>query len=162
YQGYFGANKTPFVNLPIPESVWTAATLSNGGEPLAITLVFGEGANVVGPYTETWTIAQATLQGTIYYNSYGTALVQNSDSNAHYGNQYGAGTLAIKPGSTAPVLVAGVNSIGMGGTGCRVCHTVSADGQSLVTQASNASANSYAETVYVNLANDQTDGGGTP
>ena len=32
-----------------------------------------------GPYTETWTIAQATLQGTIYYNSYGTALVKNSD-----------------------------------------------------------------------------------
>jgi hypothetical protein len=162
YQGYFGANKKPFVNLPIPESVWTAATLSNSGEPFVVTLVFGEGANVVGPYTESWTIAQATLQGTIYYNSYGTALVVNSDSNDSYGHQYGAGTLAIKPGSTAPVLIAGVNSAGMGGTGCRVCHTVSADGQSLVTQASNASANDYSKTVYVNLANDKTDGGGTP
>ncbi len=162
YQGYFAANKTPFVNLPIPESVWTAATLSNSGEPFVITLVFAQGANTYGPYSESWTIAQATLQGTIYYNSYGTALVQNSDGNDSYGKQYGAGTLAIKPGSTAPVLVAGVNSVGMGGTGCRVCHTVSADGQSLVTQASNASANDYSKTVYVNLSNDTTDGGGTP
>jgi hypothetical protein len=162
YQGYFAANKTPFVNLPIPEPVWTAATLSNGGEPLVITLVFGEGANVVGPLSESWRIAQATLQGTIYYNSYGTALVKNSDSNDHYGNQYGAGTLAIKSGSTAPVLVAGVDSAGMGGIGCRVCHTVSADGQSLVTQTSNANASSYTTTVYVNLGNDTTDGGGAP
>jgi hypothetical protein len=161
YQGYFAANKTPFVNLPIPQSAWTAATLSNSGEPLVISLTFAEGASVVGPYTESWTIAQATLQGTIYYNSYGTALVKNSNSNDSYGNQYGAGTLGITSGATAPVLIAGIDSAGMGGTGCRVCHTVSADGKSLVTQASNASASDYSNTVYVNLANDTTAGAGT-
>jgi hypothetical protein len=161
YQGYFAANNTPFLNLPIPEAVWTAATLSNGGEPFVISLVFAEGASVVGPYTETWTIAQAPLQGTIYYNSYGTALVKNSDSNDSYGHQYGAGTLAITSGATAPVLVAGINSAGNGGTGCRVCHTVSADGKSLVTQGSNANASDYSNTVYVNLANDMTGGAGT-
>jgi hypothetical protein len=165
YQGYFAANKTPFVNLPIPESVWTAATLSNSGEPFVISLVFAQGAAVFGPYTESWTIAQATLQGTIYYNSYGTALVKNSDSNDHYGQLYGAGTLGITSGATAPVLIAGVNSADAGagntGTGCRVCHTVSADGKSLVTQASNGNASSYADTVYVNLANDTTGGAGT-
>ncbi len=161
YQGYFAANATPFLNLPIPEGVWTAATLSNSGEPLVIALTFGQGDNVVGPYTETWTIAQAPLQGTIYYNSYGTALVKNSDGNDHYGHQYGAGTLAIAPGATAPVLAAGIDSTGQGGTGCRVCHTVSADGKSLVTQASNANAGDYSNTVYVNLANDTTAGAGT-
>jgi hypothetical protein len=161
YQGYFAANKTPFVNLPIPEPAWTAATLSNGGEPFVISLTFGEGANVVGPYTETWTIAQAPLQGTIYYNSYGTALVKNSDSNDSYGHQYGAGTLAITSGATAPVLAAGIDSAGQGGTGCRVCHTVSADGKSLLTQASTANAGDYSNTVYVNLANDTTNGAGT-
>ena len=61
YQGYFAANKTPFVNLPIPQPAWDAATLSNGGEPLVITLVFAQGASVYGPYTESWTIAQAPL-----------------------------------------------------------------------------------------------------
>ena len=78
------------------------------------------------------------MQGTIYYNSYGTALVKNSDGLDSYGKQYGAGTLAIAPGATAPTLVAGVNSArrrGGNGTGCRVCHTVAANGQSLVTQA---------------------------
>ena len=107
YKGFFAANKTPFVNLPIPEPAWTAATLSNSSEPFVISLTFAEGANVFGPYTETWTIAQAALQGTIYYNSYGTALVTNSNGLDKYGNQYGAGTLAITAGATAPVLVAG-------------------------------------------------------
>jgi hypothetical protein len=159
YQGYFAANKTPFVNLPIPQPAWTAATLSNSGEPLVISFTFGEGANVVGPYAETWTIAQATLQGEIYYNSYGTALVKNSESNDSYGNQYGAATLGITSGATAPVLVAGITSAK--GSGCRVCHTVSADGKSLVTQASNATASDYSDTVYVNLAKDTTGGAGT-
>src|SRR6185437_5634618 len=95
YKGYFAANATPFTNLPIPEAAWDAATLSNGGEPLVITLTFGEGANAVGPISESWTVAQANLQGTIYYNSYGTAYVKNSNDSDNYGNQYGAGTLAI-------------------------------------------------------------------
>jgi hypothetical protein len=168
YQGYFAANKTPFANLPIPEAAWDAATLSNGGEPLVVSLVFAQGASVFGPYTESWTVAQATLQGTIYYNSYGTALVKNSNNvdgnnnnnKDHYGNQYGAGTLAIAPGALSPVLAAGIDSPG-DGSGCRVCHTVSADGTSLVTQASNANASDYSTTVQVNLAND-VDGGGVP
>ncbi len=160
YKGYFAANATPFLNLPLPQQAWDALTLSNGGDPLTISLVFGQGASAVGPYTETWTIAQATLQGTIYYNSYGTALVTNSDSNDKYGHQYGAGTLAIPPGATSPTLVAGVPSPGTG-TGCRVCHTVSADGKSLVTQASNGNASDYSNTVFIDLANDTTAGAGT-
>jgi hypothetical protein len=161
YQGYFAANTTPFANLPIPQAAWDAATLSNGGEPLVVSLIFAQGGAAYGPYTESWTIAQATLQGTIYYNSYGTHLVTNSDGNDSYGHQYGAGTLAIVSGATAPTLIAGIDSAGMGGTGCRVCHTVSGDGKTLVTQASNATASDYSNTVYVNLAGDTTGGAGT-
>jgi hypothetical protein len=165
YKGYFAANTTPFVNLPIPQAAWDTLGFSNGGEAVTVTLVFAQGTNVYGPYTESWKIAPATLQGTIYYNSYGTSLVKNSGTDGldHYGNQYGAGTLAIAPGATSPSLVAGVNSVASGGngTGCRVCHTVSADGKSLFTQASNSSASDYSDTVYVNLANDTTGGAGT-
>jgi hypothetical protein len=176
YKGYFAANATPFVNLPIPQGAWNALTLSNAGtmDPVTVTVVFGSRGNALGPYTETWTIANAILQGTIYYNSYGTQLVKNSDSSDFYGHQYGAGTLVIAPGATSPALAAGVTSVpanppspdggpnqAENGTGCRVCHTVSADGKSLVTQASNAGASDYTDTVYIDLANDTTMGAGT-
>jgi hypothetical protein len=166
YKGYFAANKTPFVNLPIPQQAWNAMTLSSGTGPVTVTLVFAQGATAFGPYSEKWTIAQATLHGTIYYNSYGTTLVKNSGTDGldSYGNQYGAGTLSIASGATSPTLAAGVNSVNPAGdgTGCRVCHTVSGDGKSLVTQASNVSATDYSTTVAINLANDATRGAGTP
>ena len=164
YKGYFASNTTgAFVNVPIPQAAWSTMAYSNGGEPVTISLVFAQGANAYGPYTETWTIAQATLQGTIYYNSYGTALVKNSDTARQLREPVRRGTLAINPGATAPTLVAGVTSLGSSGdgTGCRVCHTVAANGQSLVTQASNVNASDYSNTVGVNLANDTTGGAGT-
>ena len=165
YKGYFASNTTgAFVNVPVPQQAWSAMAFSNGGEPVVVSIVFAEGTTAYGPYTETWTIAQATLQGTIYYNSYGTALVKNSDGLDFYGQQYGAGTLAIAPGATAPTLVAGVNGpeTGTGLGGCRVCHTVAANGQSLVTQASSPNGGDYSTTVTINLANDTTGGIGTP
>jgi hypothetical protein len=164
YKGYFAANTTPFVNVPIPQAAWTAMGYSNGKEPVSVSVVFGQGGTAYGPYTQTWTIAQGALQGTIYYNSYGTSLVQNSDTVDYYGNQYGAGTLAIAPGAAGPTRVAGIPSVnGSGnGTGCRVCHTASADGTTLVTQASNSAATSYATTEFVSLTKDTTGGAGTP
>ena len=166
YKGYFAANATPFLNVPIPQAAWTTMGFSNGGEPVTVSIVFGQGSQAYGPYTETWKVAQGSLQGTIYYNSYGTSLVKNSDPGDLDDNnkQYGAGTLAIAPGATAPTLVAGVNSVNAAGdgTGCRVCHTASANGAALVTQASNSTADSYAESVYLSLTNDTTAGAGTP
>ena len=158
YQGYFAANKMPFGNLPLPQAAWDAATLSNGGDPLTISLVFAQGGTAYGPYTQSWTITQATLQGTIYYNSYGTSLIRNSNDNDNYGNKYGAATLAILPGATSPTLTAGVLP-SMNDSGCRVCHTVAADGKSLVTQAANGG--DYSRTVRVDLQNDMTMGAGT-
>jgi hypothetical protein len=166
YKGYFAANAMPFKNIAIPRAVWDTATLSNGGDPMTVSLVFAQGSGVFGPYTESWTIAHATLQGNIYYNSYGTTLVKNSatDGLDSYGKQYGAATLSITPGATAPTLTAGINSINAtgNGTGCRVCHTVSANGKTLVTQASDMTAGDYSNTVYINLAGDTTGGAGTP
>ena len=42
-----------------------------------VTLVFSAGGTAYGPITETWTIAQGRLTGTVYYNSYGTNLAHN-------------------------------------------------------------------------------------
>ena len=139
YTGTFSANATPFLNLPIPADVWNTLSYSNDGatDPVTVTIVFSDKVTKtsVGPYTLTWHIAPGTLKGTVYYNSYGTSLVTNSGQNDYDNLPFGAATLAIKPGATAPIVVAGSNSTD--DSGCRVCHTVSANGQELITQHGN-------------------------
>jgi hypothetical protein len=169
YKGYFGSNalNQPFLDVPIPQDAWSTMAYSNGGEPVTISFVFGQTGTAYGPYTETWTIAQATLQGKIYYNSYGTELVLNSDGLDSYGQEYGAGTLGILPGATAPTLVGGVSSpyvegSNLNGDGCRVCHTVAANGQTLLNQKDIGSPINYTPTMTLDLANDITGGAGTP
>ncbi|HWE31518.1 MAG TPA: hypothetical protein VHB97_26135, partial [Polyangia bacterium] len=168
YTGTFAANATPFINLPIPADVWNTLSYSNNGQgdDVAVSLTFEDTKSgtptALGPYTMTWHIAPGTLKGTVYYNSYGTALVVDPTNPANVGNsgepscatsdtianctastpvrtgpQFGAATLAIKPGDTAPTVVAGSYSSTASGqkmTGCRVCHSVSANGSTLLTQ----------------------------
>jgi hypothetical protein len=124
YQGFFSATATPFIHHPIPQAAWDLLCNSNQGEKVAVTLVFSSGGQVYGPITESWTVAQATVTGTVYYNSYGTNLAHNFTGN---GVTFGGATLGIKRNATSPVLVAGNDSE------CRVCHSVSADGSRLVT-----------------------------
>ncbi len=151
YTGTFAKNATPFINLPIPQQVWHTLVYSNEGkgDDVTVTLVFEDisgTATAIGPYTMTWHVAPGTLKGTVYYNSYGTALETNSgepscaatDTNCgtkanRHGPEFGAATLAIKPGATDPVVAAGTSTPGSM-SGCRVCHSVSANGQKLVTQ----------------------------
>ena len=66
----------------------------------------------------------------MYYNSYGTQLVQNSHDNASpTGVQYGAAVLGIKSGATGADRRRRHAEPAAGtGAGCRVCHVVSADG----------------------------------
>jgi hypothetical protein len=161
YKGYFAANNaTAFVNLPLPQAAWQALGDSNQGETATVSIVFAEGAKAFGPYTMSWKFAPASLKGNVYYNSYGTYLVTNSDTADKLGRRYGAATLSIKPGATAPTVAAGVSSPN-DGTGCRVCHTVSANGKTLLTQASNAQASDYTDTRFLDLLNDTTKGDGT-
>jgi hypothetical protein len=141
YQGYFKANASNFVNLPLPQAIWNQLTLSNAGEDVAVSLTLGEGATAYGPYSEKWKIAPATLKGTIYYNSYDTALSGGV-----------GGTLAIKASATAPSLVTAHGT-------CMVCHSVSANGSALMTQTIEGNNNNPA--IYLNLLNDTTKGSGT-
>jgi hypothetical protein len=76
YKGYFAKTATPFVNEPITQASWASMAYSNGGEPVTVSLVFASGGKAIGPITETWNIALGTLEGTVYYNSYGTNLAQ--------------------------------------------------------------------------------------
>ncbi len=141
YDGYFGrpaalASTAPFVRHPIPQDVWHQATESTSGtDALNVSLAFLAGGATVGPLVRSWTIAPAILEGTVYYESYGTELVQNSDFTAQDGSHVGAAVLAIKPGDTGPHVVAGTSSPnGQWGTGCRACHSVAARGSRLLVQ----------------------------
>ncbi|HEY2745303.1 MAG TPA: hypothetical protein VGL86_11790 [Polyangia bacterium] len=170
YTGTFAKNATPFVNVPIPADVWHTLTYSNEGkgDDVTVSVVFEDTstgtATAIGPYTMTWHVAPGTLKGTVYYNSYGTALVSNSGEHScgpgedvatgppqnlpacHEGNgrgtgpYFGAATLAIQPGMTDPSVAAGTTTgapAGSATTGCRVCHAVSANGSRLFTQQGN-------------------------
>jgi hypothetical protein len=138
YQGFFSAPATPFVNHPVLPTAWNTLLSSNQGanDPVTVTLTFALNGQAYGPLTETWIVSTASLTGTVYYNSYGTSLVQNFCC-AMDGSQFGGATLAITQGATSPVVVAGTSSGSAASpdqTGCRVCHSVAALGSTLVTQ----------------------------
>jgi hypothetical protein len=135
YQGFFASTAAPFLHHPIPADVWKELTLSSAGEDVTVSLVFASGGVAYGPITETWNVANASLKGTVYYNSYGTRLAKNLTGALGPDTNFGGATLAIRGGSSDPVLVAGGNG---GKDKCRVCHTVSADGSQLITQWGNA------------------------
>ena len=137
YQGFFAtpAAGQPFVNVPLLQTAWDTLCYSNVGDPVAVTLVFSSGGVAYGPISETWTIAQGSLTGTVYYQSYGTALVVNYPGGV--AGPFGGATLAIKHGATSPTVVAGSSAplpVTAPYTHCRVCHSVAARGSELVTQ----------------------------
>ena len=165
YKGYFARPAAlpagqPFVRHVIPQAAWDAATGSAAGGTLTLELTVAAGGTAYGPIQETWTIAQGELKGTVYYQSYGTNLAKNYTGALPNGGPFGGATLAIKPGATAPTLVAGSD----GGAGqCRVCHSVSADGSRMIVQHGDsyqASSsydlnNGYTETPYPASTNGQ-------
>ena len=138
YDGTFArpaalASTAPFLRHPIPQDVWQQATESTAGtDTLAASLTFLAGGVAVGPLAQTWKVAPGILQGTVYYESYGTQLVTNSDFTAQDGSRVGAAVLGIQLGATAPTVVAGTST--PDGTGCRACHSVAAKGSELVVQ----------------------------
>ncbi len=158
WKGYFGrpaalAAGAPLVRHPLPQDVWKAATRSAAGGTLSVKVTVASGGVAYGPLVETWTIARGSLRGTVYYQSYGTNLAKNYGGALGGDGMFGGATLAIKGGSTDPVLVAGKN----GGAGeCRVCHSVAAGGSRMVVQHGEDYAatssydlkNGYQETVY--------------
>jgi hypothetical protein len=143
-----------FIRHPIPQDIWTQATNTAGGptptggtDKLTVSLTIAKGGQGYGPITETWIVAPGRLEGTVYYNSYGTALVKNSIENAKVGGQFGAAVLGIKQGATSPVVVAGTPSGVGSGSGCRVCHVTASGGSTLIAQ----HGDTYSRTSAYNL-----------
>jgi hypothetical protein len=171
YDGTFGPPAGlaggPFVDHPIPQDAWSAATNSAGGtETLSVRLVVASGGSAYGPLTQTWTVAPARLAGTLYYNAYMTDLVKNADFPTTHGG--GAAIMGIHVGDTSPFVVAGKNDPpgSAPGTGCRACHTVASNGSVLIAQdaISPSGVDDYSTTGSFNLlaGNAETVLGGYP
>jgi len=140
YKGCLAPTKTGQVLLP--QNVWVAASSSTAGaaDPFTLSLTTISGTTVTGPVSEPLIIAAATLAGSIYYNSYTTALTNGS----------GGAVLRIVPGSDATLF--------LGSSGCTACHAVSANGSRMVADPFNAlnngGGNSY--TLTPNIAPNPT------
>ncbi|MBP9205323.1 MAG: hypothetical protein KBG28_15240 [Kofleriaceae bacterium] len=118
YEGFVGATARPGATLP--PAIWDALTTSAGsGQTVTLTATKLAGGQVTGPVTRTARIAQGDLKGIIYYNSYNSPLAG------------GGGVLRVKPGGNAEVVQAG----------CTVCHSVSAQGNVMVSGVSWSSSN---------------------
>jgi hypothetical protein len=110
YKGFFGPSTPPRVELPA--NIWKAVTTSaTSTDTVEITATKLSGGMASGPATQTWKIAQGSLKGVIYYNTYISKLTNTG------------AVMRVRPGQSAEVLIGG----------CAVCHSVSANGAVLVS-----------------------------
>jgi hypothetical protein len=110
YEGFYGQS-TPLNQVALSDATWKTISLSAGpNDPLSVEITKSANGAVTGPIKQTWIIAQGSLKGTVYYNSYTSPLANNTGA-----------TLKVKVGQQAQVLVGN----------CGVCHAVSSDGSVL-------------------------------
>jgi hypothetical protein len=143
YQGFYGASSPGAVTLS-PQLWQTITESASGSDAVKVAITKISGGQVTGPITETWTIAQGSLKGTVYYNSYSSQLVGGGASNG--------AVLSIKPGANAELLIGG-QAEGQ----CTVCHAVSADGSTLIAaHPTPAQGNAYLSSSAYDLKNNAT------
>jgi len=118
--------------VPIPQAVWRAFEQTAKGDTARITLQRWAASNLQTPTTRDIVFATDNLAGRIFYTEYERKGVAAPSPNP--GGACGsfasnaARTRALDPGTSTAVPIDAV-----GGGGCPVCHTVSANGRTLVT-----------------------------
>lgn len=114
YEGFFGSSAPG--RILMPGASWKAVTLAasaNSAVKVEVTKIAA--GQVTGPKTETWSVAQGSLRGTIYYETYDSMLAGGLGS---------VGIMKIAPGGAQPTVLK---------SGCgNVCHAASANGSTLV------------------------------
>jgi hypothetical protein len=134
----------------IPQAIWSAFEQSTQDAAVHdgyVTVQRYRSGALLNETKNKVVFATGQLKGTLYYQSYGTNLIQNFPNNTcpgsnctyspqNYGSaeRFGAATLSLTPGATFPTVVVGSTpAIGSTPSGCRVCHSASADGTTLTT-----------------------------
>lgn len=117
--GHLAAGSKP--QMQIPQDVWDAFTQSCGGEEATISVVKAKAGVAYGPYVTKLIVAATTLKGAVFYQSYEGANL---------------GLWSVRPGVKEPAkhLI----------SKCVVCHSVSANGETLTTGMDNGGPESGA------------------
>jgi hypothetical protein len=131
----------------IPQSVWQdfQQTVVRNSGATGGDAVFAVQRTVGGTLmTEVPTtihFANGQLKGNIFYNSYGTNLVQNFGPTLG-GAAFGAATLEVAANATSPTVIVGYNDPSESGAGCRVCHNASSSGNLILSNSYLTNGNS--------------------
>jgi hypothetical protein len=151
YKGYFKGGAQGAVQLALTQKAWDAVLASVGAaDTLKIAVTKVSGSSVSGPITESWRIAQGSVRGTIYYETYDSTIIAGVDGGlgSILAEATGIGIMKIQPGATQPTpLKAGCGN---------VCHTASADGSTLVSATTLASSVSYDLKTSASMISTQT------
>jgi hypothetical protein len=104
--------------IVLPADVWAkaGAKTAGAGDPYSLELTGRIGGAIQGPITLHFNIAQATVKGSIYYNSYASKLP---------GAASGGNVLRIPAGGKVELFQS---------MQCNGCHSVSADGSRMLSQ----------------------------
>jgi len=119
YKGYFGPSNPG--RIALSQTMWNAVlgAVTSSKEAVKVEVTKIGPSGVTGPTSENWYVAQGSLRGTIYYETYDSQILGGVGS---------VGIMKIQPGNTTPTMVK---------KGCgNVCHTASADGSTLVANVS--------------------------
>jgi hypothetical protein len=137
YDGFYaGSNPSRITWTP---ALWRTITLSAmANDPVKVEVTKASGAAITGPVAESWTIAQGSLKGIVYYNTYDSPLAQGDGGTGPGNNDQGA-IMRIRPSASSPEVFIGGAARGS----CTVCHTISADGTTM-----SASAGHQYDAIY--------------
>ncbi|MEY4515247.1 MAG: hypothetical protein RLZZ450_7369 [Pseudomonadota bacterium] len=124
YRGCF--KPTAPSELQIPQDVWDTAGDRTLGQkdPFVVEVTFSAAGTVRGPFKQKWVIAQATIKGSVYYNSYFNLTV----------GLPGGKVFRIPPKGKAE---------GVTVTECNGCHSLSANGTRMTSQTLGLGGRSY-------------------
>jgi hypothetical protein len=124
---YHGCLKPTGANeLQLPDEVWDTAGSKTYGkrDPFTVELTVASGGKVSGPFAQKWVIAQATIKGSVYYNSYSNVGATG----------IGGQVLRIPPKGKAEPFLA---------FECNGCHSLSANGTRMTSQTLGLGARTY-------------------
>ncbi len=93
YKGYYAGSNPGRVAISGP--MWNAISLASNGikNEVLVQVTKTSNGQIAGPITESWTIATGNVRGTIYYETYGSAILGGAAS---------VGIMKIQPGATTP------------------------------------------------------------